>query len=137
MKPYFSPPRRPRPAVVAAAALVVLACIGAATESPAARPAIEPSAPATQQIESPVWQTASHPQKENISSRDLKLPRAPRHRSERPTSGLEELQGTAADQLLAVLADEHHGALVIAAPDACPLAGHPLSLLRPPSLLAG
>lgn len=117
--------------------LLVLAFIGAATESPAARPAFEPSALATQHIESLAWQTASHPQAVNIFSRNLKLPRAPRHRSDRPTSGLEELQGAAVAQLLEVLADEHHGALVIAAPDACPLAGHPLSLLRPPSLLAG
>lgn len=50
---------------------------------------------------------------------------------------MEEVEAITTATILAVLGTESHKPFVIAAEQACPLSGHPLSLLRPPSFLAG
>jgi hypothetical protein len=82
-------------------------------------------------------QAAEHPQHVNISSRNLQLPRAPRHRSERPTSGSIDAEALAAVAVFTILAADTRPSFVGELLTGSPLAGHPLSLLRPPSLLAG
>ena len=84
----------------------------------------------------PVLQAAERPSGLQHSL-NLQLPRAPRHRSERPSSGADEVEAVTAATLTSMLVDDSHQPFVIDALAACPLAGHPLSLLRPPSLLAG
>jgi hypothetical protein len=87
--------------------------------------------------EAPSWQAASHPLAINVASRNLQLPRAPRHRSDKPSSGAADGEGINVNSILASLDSDIHRPFVSAAARCCPLAGHPLSLLRPPSLLAG
>jgi hypothetical protein len=66
---------------------------------------------------------------------DKRQPRAPRHRSERPTLFASEQDLTAA-VIDSITHDEMHRPL-FAAPRCChALAGHPLELLRPPSFRA-
>jgi hypothetical protein len=88
-------------------------------------------------VEAPAWQAASHPLAINVGSRNLQLPRAPRHRSDKPSSGAADGEGINVNSILASLDTDIHRPFVSAAVRCCPLAGHPLSLLRPPSLLAG
>ena len=124
-------------AAVAAAVLVAVAWVGAASgaslgrsEGPACGRSPRPHAEAS-------FRQASHPRAVNIDSPNLRLPRPPRHRGERPTTGVEEVEVTAAARLLAALREESSCPFVEAVVNASPLAGHPLSLLRPPSPLAG
>jgi len=72
-----------------------------------------------------------------VASPDLQLPRAPRHRSEKPSSGAADGEGITGNSIPASLDADTHRPLVVAPSPCCPLDGHPLSLLRPPSLLAG
>jgi len=119
--------------------LVGLACVGAAMEHPCghhSQPAKLVAAHATL-LQPTMLQAAEHPQAVNLSSRNLQLPRAPRHRSERPTSGSIDAEALAATKPVAVIDDESYHSFVGDSLNGCPLAGHPLSLLRPPSLLAG
>lgn len=125
-------------ATLAVAMLCVFACIGAAMDSPLVRrTAPEASVLAAQQIESLVWQAASRPQALNLCSNNLQMPRAPRHRGDRPSSGVDEVEAISANVVVAVLGTDSPRPFVSPAVRCCPLAGHPLSLLRPPSLLAG
>jgi len=139
VKPLPTPLTLARAALAALAAVLLgVACFGAAMESPVAREracCVDASTP--EHAVAAVWQAASHPQAINVAGRNLQLPRAPRHRGDRPTSGAAEVEATVAAQVLACLGADTHRPFVIAAVCACPLAGHPLSLLRPPSLLAG
>lgn len=107
-------------------------------ESPVSRDLVDQASVSMPRVvEAPAWQAASHPQAINVASPDLQQPRAPRHRSERPTSGADEVEAVTAAQILAALGSDTHRPFIMAVVCACPLDGHPLSLLRPPSLLAG
>jgi len=124
-------------AAVAAAVLVAVAGVGAATDAPIVRvEGLAIGGRPRPHAETSLRQ-ASHPRAVNIGSPNLRLPRPPRHRGERPTTGVEEVEVTTAARLLAALREASSCPFVEAAVDASPLAGHPLSLLRPPSLLAG
>jgi hypothetical protein len=124
---------------VGVAVLAALACVGAAVEHPGehrSQAAELPAAHATP-LQPTILQAAEHAQAVNVSSRNLQLPRAPRHRSERPTSGSIDAEALAVTKLIAFIDDESCHSFVGDSLNGCPLAGHPLSLLRPPSLLAG
>lgn len=116
-----------------------LACIGALMEPPGGQVSLAAgtSSGSMAVVAHARLQAAEYPQPVNASHRNLQLPRAPRHRGERPTSGIEEVEGITSATILAMLGTECHQPFVIVAVQCCPLAGHPLSLLRPPSLLAG
>ena len=73
----------------------------------------------------------------NVSSRNLQLPRAPRHRGDRPASGAPDAEAITGMDIFDLFGGDTHCPFVIDAIRACLRAGHPLSLLRPPSLLAG
>jgi hypothetical protein len=121
------------------AGLVALACVGAAMEHPGGHHSHSAKLVAAHAtlLQPTMLQAAEHPQAVNLSSRNLQLPRAPRHRSERPTSGSIDAEALAATKLVAFVDDESCHSFVGDSLNGCPLAGHPLSLLRPPSLLAG
>lgn len=121
--------------VVGAVFFLGLARTGAVMTPPACQ--APPVAPILAKPAAFVSPAAECPEWVNISSRNLKLPRAPRHRGERPTSGVEEVAAVTSNTFLAVLDSDSHEPFVIAALQVCPLAGHPVFLLRPPSLLAG
>ena len=119
--------------------LGVLAYVGAAMEPPGShRSPAAAIVPGQVSLSAAlILQVAEHPVPVNLSSRNLRLPRAPRHRSDRPTSGAADAEAiTAAEVFDALGADTHHP-FVADTTRACPVSGHPLSLLRPPSLLAG
>jgi len=80
---------------------------------------------------------AKHPSLANISARDLRLPRAPRHRCDRPSSGAAEVEALVDAVVVAIIDGEAFRPCVLECPTVRPLDGHPLSVLRPPSLLAG
>jgi hypothetical protein len=64
---------------------------------------------------------------------DLRRPRPPRHRSERPSTGVALLGNELTVELLEFL-DDPYGGRFVPFPAAClPLAGHPSAILRPPS----
>ena len=119
--------------------LVALACVGAMMEHPGGHRSQSAKLVAGHAtlLQPTLLQAAEHPQALNVSSRNLQLPRAPRHRSERPTSGSVDAEALAATKTVAVLDDESSRSFIADSLNGCPLAGHPLSLLRPPSLLAG
>lgn len=119
--------------------LAGLACVGAMMETPQRHfsSAAEMSPGQHSLLTSPTcFQAADHPQAVNICSRNLQLPRAPRHRGERPTSGAMDAEAIQAECVLETVDHDCHRSFLIDALVGCPLAGHPLSLLRPPSLLA-
>jgi hypothetical protein len=62
-------------------------------------------------------------------------PRPPRHRSERASSYTSELE-LAASVIESITHDDLHRPLLAESVSASPLAGHPLELLRPPSVCA-
>jgi hypothetical protein len=67
---------------------------------------------------------------------NLCQPRAPRHRSERPTSfSVENLAITEA-AIDAIVHDDSRRSALVTASVLSPLCGHPLELLRPPSAIA-
>jgi hypothetical protein len=70
-------------------------------------------------------------------SPNLKLPRAPRQKGDRCSSDFSDLEESAEVALIVTL--EKNDACTLSFPEvsALPLAGHPLFVLRPPSLLAG
>jgi hypothetical protein len=63
---------------------------------------------------------------------DVRQPRAPRLRSERPTSFATEHDFTA-EALDSIIHDDAHQQIHADGPPVGPLAGHPLDLLRPPA----
>jgi hypothetical protein len=118
--------------------MAVLACLGAVMESPASRDRTAQAGVSTPRVvEAPAWHVASHPEAINVASPNLQLPRAPRHRSDKPSSGAVDGEGIAGNSILTPLGADIHRPFVSTAVRCCPLAGHPLSILRPPSLLAG
>ena len=138
MNPHLPPLRRLPPAALAVAVLAALACLGAAMESPVARDRAAQAGVSTPRVvEGPVWQAGSHPHAINVASPNVQLPRAPRHRSDKPSSGAVDGEGITGNSILASLGADTRRAFVVAPSPCCPLDGHPLSLLRPPSLLAG
>ena len=66
---------------------------------------------------------------------DKRQPRPPRHRSERASSFADEHDLTAA-VIHSITHDDAHRPLVAESTSANPLSGHPLELLRPPSVCA-
>jgi hypothetical protein len=68
---------------------------------------------------------------------DLRKPRPPRHRSERPTTGADGIDAMMTSSILRLMlrVNQHRPLLFEAAADS-PLAGHYRSLLRPPSVLS-
>ena len=68
---------------------------------------------------------------------DLRKPRPPRHRSERPTTGADGIEAMMTSSILRLMlrVDQHRSFLSDAAADG-PLVGHYRSLLRPPSVLS-
>jgi len=125
-------------AVALAIVFVGLAVAGATREPPVRRPLPDaPVAPHQVISQDAELGVAYHPRAVNVSARDLRLPRAPRHRSERPTSSLVDLKALTRATILEIIDDGGRHSVLIESPSGCPLAGHPLSLLRPPSLLAG
>jgi hypothetical protein len=66
---------------------------------------------------------------------DKRQPRPPRHRSERASSYNSDLE-RAASVIDSIIHDMLHRPLLVAAVALHPLSGHPLELLRPPSLCA-
>jgi hypothetical protein len=121
------------------AVLASLACVGAMMPPPGSHgsPASAIAPGHASLAAPPILQAAEHPLPVNVSSRNLQLPRAPRHRSERPTSGAVDAEAITATEIFDALSADTHGSFVTDGVRACPLSGHPLSLLRPPSLLAG
>jgi hypothetical protein len=121
------------------AVLASLACVGAMMPPPGSHgsPASAFSPGHASLAAPPILQAAEHPLPVNVSSRNLQLPRAPRQRSERPTSGAIDAEAITATEIFDALGADTHGSFVTDGVRACPLSGHPLSLLRPPSLLAG
>jgi hypothetical protein len=67
---------------------------------------------------------------------DLRQPRPPRHRGERPMSAMHLLDTTLVLRLSGVLDDVGSPRFVVPQRTAMPLAGHPLLLLRPPAALS-
>ena len=124
---------------VGVAVLAALACVGAAMEHPGGHHSqvAKPVAAHAMMLQPTMLQGAEHPQAVNLASRNLQLPRAPRHRRERPTSGAVDAEAITATEIFDTLGADTHGSFVTDGVNACPLSGHPLSLLRPPSLLAG
>lgn len=124
--------------VFVVALLVALASVGASMPSPVASKACAPGVAIAPVLccTPPSLQAVAHPQAVNISNLNLRMPRAPRHRSERPTSGLTDAEAVTAASVLKNLVQDVHRPFVIDSASAFPLAGHPLSLLRPPSLSA-
>ena len=124
---------------IGVAVLASLACVGAMMPPPGSHhppaSAISPGHSSLAAIA--ILQAAEHPLPVNVSTRNLQLPRAPRHRSERPTSGAVDAEAITATEIFDMLGADTHGSFVTDGVNACPLSGHPLSLLRPPSLLAG
>jgi hypothetical protein len=107
-------------------------------ESPVARDRAAQAGVSTPHVvEAPAWQAALHPHAINVAWPNLQMPRALRHRSDKPSSGAADGEGINVNSILASLDTDIHRPFVSAAVRCCPLAGHPLSLLRPPSLLAG
>lgn len=139
LKPHLPLLCRLPPTVLAVAVLAMLACLGAAMESPVSGDRAAAVGAAMPHVfdDAPAWQAASHPQAINVVSPNLQQPRAPRQRGERPTSGVDEIEAVMAAEILEALGDDTHRPFMAAVVCACPLAGHPLSLLRPPSLLVG
>lgn len=66
---------------------------------------------------------------------DKRQPRRPRHRSERASSYVADLK-LAASVIDSITHDDLHRPLLAALVLASPLSGHPLELLRPPSVCA-
>lgn len=66
---------------------------------------------------------------------DKRQPRPPRHRSDRASSYVSELE-LAASVIDSITHDDLHQPLIAEFTPAIPLAGHPLELLRPPSICA-
>jgi hypothetical protein len=124
---------------VGVAVLAALASVGVAMEHPGGHHSqvAKPVAAHATLLPPTMLQAAEHPQAVNLASRNLQLPRAPRHRSERPTSGAVDAEAITATEIFDTLGADTHGSYVTDGVNACPLSGHPLSLLRPPSLLAG
>lgn len=116
-------------------AVILVAWLGAVRETPSVAPvaAPEPRCPAS----TPACEAASPARAWSVPGRDLWLPRAPRHRSERPSSS--SLDGEALVQETGIVPNDGGRREVLRrdSPGGRPLAGHPLSLLRPPSLQAG
>ncbi len=138
MNPHLPPLRRFPPAVLAVVVLAALPCLGAEMESPASRGRAAQAGVSTPRVvEAPAWQVDWHSHAINVASRDLRQPRAPRHRSDKPSSGAADGEAIAGSAILAPLGADARRPFVIAPSPCCPLDGHPLSLLRPPSLLAG
>jgi hypothetical protein len=118
--------------------LAALACLGAAMESPVARDRAAQAGVLTPHVvEAPAWQAALHPQAMSVASPDLQQSRAPRHRSERPTSGADDVEAVTDARILVAICSDTHRPFIAAIVCVNPLAGHPLSILRPPSLLVG
>ncbi|MEI7782649.1 MAG: hypothetical protein WCJ18_12095, partial [Planctomycetota bacterium] len=65
--------------------------------------------------------------------RDLRKPRLPRHRSERPTSFSAENESITALAVTAIVTEDIHRPFWAEVLCVSPLSGHPLELLRPPS----
>jgi hypothetical protein len=75
----------------------------------------------------------------NLCSRDLRQARAPRHRSERPTTGsaeTEEMVESSRVTMVETIRSDGQGSFLVASPDLAPRLGHPRDILRPPSLAA-
>jgi hypothetical protein len=68
---------------------------------------------------------------------DLRKPRPPRQRSERPTTGADGIEAMMTSSILRLMlrVDQHRPFLCDAAANG-PMAGHYRSLLRPPSVLS-
>jgi hypothetical protein len=65
--------------------------------------------------------------------RDLRKPRLPRHRSERPSTFSAENESLTVATVVAILSEDLHRPFLAEIVTASPLSGHPLQLLRPPS----
>jgi hypothetical protein len=65
--------------------------------------------------------------------RDLRKPRLPRHRSERPSKFSAENESLTVATVLAILSEDLHRPFLAEIVTASPLSGNPLELLRPPS----
>jgi hypothetical protein len=65
--------------------------------------------------------------------RDLRKPRLPRHRSERPSTFSAENESLTVATVIAILSEDLHRPFLAEIVTASPLSGHPLELLRPPS----
>ena len=124
--------------------LVACACIGATAEPPGRQ---EREVSARLQAAHGIcltapWKTATltagHPDLVFLRTlpKNLQLPRAPRHRSERPSSATADAEAVTMRSLLGLLRDDLHRAFVPDGYLAHPLSGHPSELLRPPSLTA-
>ena len=72
----------------------------------------------------------------NLSPLNLRRPRLPRHRGERPSLGVWEVEAVTSLVAKSMLGDDVYRPFVSEGLCACPIAGHPLALLRPPSLTA-
>lgn len=116
-------------------ALILVACLGAVRETPSVAPVAAPQPRCL--AGTPAWEAASPARAWSVAGRDLRLPRAPRHRSERPSSS--SLDGEALVQETGIVPNDGGRRVFLNghSPGGRPLPGHPLSLLRPPSLQAG
>jgi hypothetical protein len=65
--------------------------------------------------------------------RDLRKPRLPRHRSERPSTFSAENESLTVATVIAILSEDLHRPFLAEIVTASPLSGHPHELLRPPS----
>jgi len=128
-----------------AGALVACAWIGAVSDSPSAKSkaswnreyGVSAATSEVSRLFAPaIGKESRAPSAANLSSRNLQLPRLPRHRSERPSLGVTDAEAVTALAVKAMIGDDVHRPFIVDGSGACPLAGHPLSILRPPSLSA-
>lgn len=134
-------------AALAAAAFMGLGCAGAALQAFAPYSKVTHTMASTntqsapRHIKTAEWKVASYPAPVSVSAHNLQSPRVPRQKGERSTSNtcdIEEIVEEIATSAATVLLEDHRSrAFLVTAFIACPLAGHPLSLLRPPSHVAG
>jgi hypothetical protein len=115
--------------------------VGVATASPETVPSPQPFAAVevVAFVIVPQCETAISAAHEVLAVRrfphDKRQPRPPRHRSERASSYNSDLE-RAASVIDSIIHDVLHRPLLVAAVALHPLSGHPLELLRPPSLCA-
>lgn len=125
-------------AITAGTLILGLVCAAESLKSPAGHTAPRVAVPRVAgQSTQAVVQAATHARIDNVSSLNLRLPRAPRHRCERQSSGADEVEAITSVVVLGHVVPELRRSHVPEASHPGPLAGHPLSILRPPSRLDG
>ena len=121
----------------AAFALVALAAFGVTVAAPQQVAQPDRSNPSAAElaanVESGSIGAAVPSLAQRFFGRDLREPRRPRHRSERPSTFSAENESLTVATVIAILSEDLHRPFLAEIVTASPLSGHPLQLLRPPS----